>query len=184
MNLPKSILASFLAALVLALSAWVSIPIGPVPITMQLTAVFLIGILLPIQYAVLSIAFYLIFGILGVPLFAEGRSGYSVIAGPTGGYLVGFLIGVTVISYFTKQVRDNFLNEKPVKNHFTIMWACLMGSLIILGLGALWGKMSTGLPWGDILNHWLLPFLPGLLLKMAIAVLVAIRILKTKITLQ
>lgn len=184
MNLPKSLLLSFISALLLALSAWISIPIGPVPITMQLTAVFLIGILLPMQYAALSVALYLILGILGVPLFAEGRSGYSVIVGPTGGYLIGFLIGVIVISYLTKEVRYNFLNDKPVRNHLSIMWSCLIGAIVILSSGALWGKISTGLPWNEIFNYWLLPFLPGLLIKMAIAVLVAIQILKTKITLH
>ncbi|HPF47391.1 MAG TPA: biotin transporter BioY [Emcibacteraceae bacterium] len=184
MNFAKAIFISIAMALLLGLSSWISIPLGPVPITMQLTVVFLIGLLLPIKYAVFSLALYLILGASGVPIFAEGRSGFSVLTGPTGGYLLGFLMAAALISHLTKAVRNNYLNDMPDKNNLKILWACLAGSLIILGLGVGWGKVSTALPWGEIIKSWFLPFLPGLFVKMALAFIISIQILKTKITLR
>ena len=120
MNFAKAIFISIAMALLLGLSSWISIPLGPVPITMQLTVVFLIGLLLPIKYAVFSLALYLILGASGVPIFAEGRSGFSVLTGPTGGYLLGFLMAAALISHLTKAVRNNYLNDMPDKNNLKI----------------------------------------------------------------
>ncbi|MEZ5757066.1 MAG: biotin transporter BioY [Emcibacteraceae bacterium] len=184
MSFAKASFISFAMALLLGLSSWISIPLGPVPITMQLTIVFLIGILLPIKYAVFSLLVYLLLGASGVPIFADGKSGFSVIIGPTGGYLLGFLIAVALISFLTKDVRNNYLNNIQNKNNLKIIFACLAGSLIILGMGVGWGKVLTGLPWTEIIRSWFLPFLPGLFVKIALALIISIKLLKTKITLR
>ena len=78
----------------LAVSAWVSIPVGPVPVTLQTMVLALICTALTAREAVASVACYLLLGAVGLPLFSAMQGGLGVIAGPTGGYLWGFLVGM------------------------------------------------------------------------------------------
>ena len=78
----------------LAVSAWVSIPVGPVPVTLQTMVLALICTALTAREAVASVACYLLLGAVGLPLFSGMQGGLGVIAGPTGGYLWGFLAGM------------------------------------------------------------------------------------------
>ena len=82
----------------LAVSAWVSIPVGPVPVTLQTMVLALICTALTAREAVASVACYLLLGAVGLPLFSGMQGGLGVIAGPTGGYLWGFLAGITRVS--------------------------------------------------------------------------------------
>jgi biotin transport system substrate-specific component len=87
--------AALLAAL-LAVSAVVAVPIGAVPLTLQVFVVVLIALLVPPSWAALAVGAYLLVGALGLPVFAGARGGLGVLVGPTGGYLVGFFIGAVV----------------------------------------------------------------------------------------
>lgn len=89
-----SILTGILAQLYLYL--------GPIPYTMQCMGVVLAGLLLPPRYSLLSIALYLMFIALGLPLAAGLRGGIAVLFGPTGGYLLGFLISAPFMSILTR----------------------------------------------------------------------------------
>ena len=87
--------AALLAAL-LAVSAVVAVPVGAVPLTLQVFVVVLIALLVPPSWAALAVGTYLLVGALGLPVFAGARGGLGVLVGPTGGYLVGFFIGAVV----------------------------------------------------------------------------------------
>ena len=87
--------AALLAAL-LAVSAVIAVPIGTVPLTLQVFVVVLIALLVPPGWAALAVGTYLLVGALGLPVFAGARGGLGVLVGPTGGYLVGFFIGAVV----------------------------------------------------------------------------------------
>lgn len=80
-----------LMAAVMAATGWVAIPIGSVPVTLQVFGVALSALLLPPMWAGLSLAAYVILGAGGVPVFAGGQAGLGVIVGPLGGYVIGFL---------------------------------------------------------------------------------------------
>lgn len=84
------------AALITALlvvSAWIVIPAGAVPITLQVLLVVLAALLLRPGWAMTTVGLYLVLGAVGLPVFSGGRGGLGVLAGPTGGYLVGFVVG-------------------------------------------------------------------------------------------
>lgn len=83
---------ALLAALIAA-GAWISLPIGQVPFTLQVLVVVLITLVLPPYEAGMAVAVYLLAGAVGAPVFSGGRAGLQVFAGPSGGYLVGFLLG-------------------------------------------------------------------------------------------
>ncbi|MBV1797255.1 biotin transporter BioY [Siccirubricoccus sp. G192] len=82
---------ALLGSAVLAASAQVSLPLWPVPATLQSLAVLLLGALGGARLGMASVAAYLLEGALGLPVFAGGLGGPAVLAGPTAGYLLGFL---------------------------------------------------------------------------------------------
>lgn len=93
---------------IMAVSAWVTVPLGPIPFTLQMFAiVFAIVVLTPKQ-AVAAIAGYLLIGAVGVPVFSGMRGGIGVLAGPTGGFLWGYLFGVAAAALFLYIVRSRF----------------------------------------------------------------------------
>jgi len=154
-------LCIFCGSLLLALMAQLSIQLWftPVPITMQTFGVMLIGALLGSKRGSLSILLYLGEGAVGLPVFAGGRGGIASLIGPTGGYLFAFVISAFVIG---------FLLEKGWKgNYFLTMIAFSIGSILTLGLGALWLSFYVGVE-----NAWIMgvyPFLIGCALKILTA---------------
>lgn len=108
----RSIAFTALSIAIITVSAWITVPIGPVPFTLQMFAVtFAILVLAPKQ-AIGAIAGYLALGAIGVPVFSGMRGGIGVLMGPTGGFLWGYLIGVSlavaVLALFRRRGIDNF----------------------------------------------------------------------------
>ena len=91
MSLRKKMLVSLFAAL-LCVSSYVVIPIGPVPVTLQVLFVLLAGAVLGAKMGALSVVIWVMLGAFGLPVFAGGKAGPMVLLGPTGGYLLGFVI--------------------------------------------------------------------------------------------
>lgn len=92
----RSIAFCGLTVALMAVSAWVSVPLGPVPFTLQTFAMVFALIALTPKQCIASIACYLAIGTIGIPVFASMRSGIGVILGPTGGFLWGWLVGALV----------------------------------------------------------------------------------------
>lgn len=90
---------------IMAVSAWVTVPLGPIPFTLQMFAVTFAVVVLSPKEAIASIAGYLLLGAVGVPVFSGMRGGIGVLAGPTGGFLWGYLLGVAAASLFLYAVR-------------------------------------------------------------------------------
>lgn len=80
-----------LLAACIAVGAWLQLPIGPVPVTLQPLFVYLAGYLLGPAGGATAVALYVAAGVLGLPVFAGGALGLGVLLGPTGGYLVGLI---------------------------------------------------------------------------------------------
>ena len=103
----KNLSLMALMSALLCLLAPISIPIGPVPITLSIFIIYIISYILDTKQAVLSVLIYLLIGAIGIPVFAGYKSGLAVILGPTGGYLVSYLIIVFISSYFNKKYYKN-----------------------------------------------------------------------------
>lgn len=113
------ILASIFAALT-AVSAFIKIPLPPVPFTMQIFIVILSGLLLGSKIAFSSQIVYIIIGLIGVPIFSNG-GGIGYIFNPTFGYLIGFAIAAFVVGKITEKV------QKPsIINYFTASFAGIL----------------------------------------------------------
>ena len=108
----RSIAFTALSIAIMAVSAWITVPIGPIPFTLQMFAItFAILVLTPRQ-AICAIAGYLVLGAIGVPVFSGMRGGIGVLMGPTGGFLWSYLIGVALaaglLALFRRRGIDNF----------------------------------------------------------------------------
>lgn len=121
----RSIAFVALSVALIAVSAWVTIPIGPVPFTLQMFAVTLAILVLAPKQAVAAIACYLLLGAIGVPVFSGMRGGFGVLAGPTGGFLIGYLLGVAlasvVLALFRRRGIDNLAVSIAAGVIFTIV---------------------------------------------------------------
>lgn len=167
MNPPEQlrmmVYASLLAALIAA-GAYIAIPIGPVPIVLQNLFVLLSGLLLGPRWGVASVSIYLLAGALGLPVFAGGVGGIGRFAGPTGGYLLGFLPAVYIIGLISNKAGGRMV--------FDVI-AMVCGSIIIYIIGVSWLKILTNMTLAKTLAVGMYPFLPGDILKIAAAIPIA-----------
>lgn len=143
----------------IALGARINVPMIPVPMTMQTFAVLLIAALGGRALGVQSVLAYLAQGAAGLPVFASG-AGLAYMAGPTGGYLAGFLLAAWV----TGSLADRGWNRGVLRPTSSV----LAGHAAIFALGVAWLQGFTG--WGAALASGVVPFLPGLALKTALVV--------------
>ena len=155
--------ASLMAALI-AVGAYISIPIGPVPIVLQNFFVYLSGLLLGRRWGFVSVSVYLIAGAVGLPVFAGGSGGIGRLIGPTGGYLVGFLPAVFFVGLIAEREGNQVLLDVA---------GMLCGTALIYLLGVAWLKIVTGMPAAKAMMVGMYPFLLGDALKIAVAVPVA-----------
>lgn len=148
-----------------ALMARITIPLPftPVPITGQTLAVLLTGAALGSRRGALSMAAYVLEGALGLPVFAGGTAGLKRLTGPTGGYLIGFIAAAFVIGWLAERGWD----RRPLSTAL----AMLIGNAVIYLFGLPWLALFLGGfsgPKGALMLG-LLPFIPGDLLKLALA---------------
>lgn len=157
------VFASLLAALMTA-GAYISIPVGPVPIVLQNMFVFLTGLLLGSRWGLASVGVYLLAGACGLPVFAGGMGGVGRIVGPTGGYLIGYLPAVFIVGYISKKGKGRVARD---------IIGMLAGTIFLYACGVAWLKTLTGMPWPKTLAVGMYPFLIGDALKIAAAAAIA-----------
>ena len=154
-----------LCCALLAVSAWVSIPLGPVPFTLQtLVLAMLPGVLAP-REAVLTVATYLVLGVVGLPVFSNMMGGLGVILGPTGGFLWGFLIGMVAATAIVR------IERLPQAVCDTLSRGVLL--LISYALGTVQLMIVGSLTLPAALAAAVVPFVVPDAIKMAVGVVVA-----------
>jgi biotin transport system substrate-specific component len=145
-----------------ALTAQVEIPLWPVPLTLQTLGVLFTGAVLGSRRGALALLLYLTEGALGLPVFAGGASGVGYMLGPTGGYLVGFVVAAGVVGRLAQRGWDRRLVWAAV--------AMVIGNVIIYACGVAWLAVFLGDLWGALVKGMLL-FVVGDLIKIAVAAL-------------
>jgi len=165
----RTVLTAAFTALISA-GAFVILPVGPVPIVLTTLFVVLSGLLGGFRIGVYSVVVYLILGILGLPVFAGGAGGFAVIAGPRGGYLMGYLLAAATSGLIFRSGNGN----SGIANILLASFAALLAAASIYLPGLIWLQITLGLEWGKVLNIGLLPFIPGDLLKTVAAVVLTV----------
>ena len=145
-----------LGSWLIALLAQVRIPIGPVPITSQTLGVLLVGALLGSRQGPLSVAIYLGYGLIGLPVFAGGTTGMGRLMGPTGGYLVGFVVAALVVGFLSERGWRGRLRRAAA--------AMVIGNVCVYAVGLPWLASFMGAR--AALRFGLICFIPGDVLKL------------------
>ncbi len=149
--------------LLLFLMSQITIPLNPIPITLQSVAVMIIGLKFNRRIAVSSLSVYLLLGICGVPVFACFSSGYQTLFGGLScGYLIGFVVAVIVMSYFNKLFESRLF----VRN----ILSCLVGTVVIYVCGVGW--LSVGMGIEQAIKVGLLPFIVSDMAKILVLVII------------
>ena len=109
----RSIAFVGLTIAIMAVSAWVTVPLGPVPFTLQMFALTFAIVVLAPRECIAAVTGYLLLGAVGVPVFSGMRGGIGVLAGPTGGFLWGYLLGAAAAALFLWVVRQRVGEKAP-----------------------------------------------------------------------
>jgi len=150
-----------------AVGAWITIPLGPVPVTLQVMMVILSGLLLGSRLGFLSQLLYVLAGMIGFPVFSGFSGGLAHVFGPTGGYIVAFPLAAFVVGDITERSGFGFKGS-------------LLGSLLGLGiiylLGWLWLGVYLGNSFWAAFKVGVLPFIGIDVAKAFLAVAIAKRV--------
>lgn len=165
-NTKQMILVGLFAALTAA-GAFIQIPLGTVPVTLQVLFTALAGVMLGARLGALSQLVYVVIGLLGVPVFAGGTGGVSAVISPTFGYLTGFIFG----AYVTGKISES--STRP--GFIRLFTAALAGVAVIYAIGVpylyliLNNVIGKNVTFAAVLKIGFYVFIPGDLLKCAIA---------------
>ncbi len=151
-----------LMAAVLCILAPLSVPIGPVPISLATFIVYLMAFLLGSRMSVVSCQVYLLIGLAGLPVFSGFSGGPAKLLGPTGGYLIGYL--------FAAFISGLFIEKFPRRIILHII-GMVLGTAVLYFFGTCWLAYQMELSFPAALAAGVLPFLPGDALKIAVAAL-------------
>ncbi len=139
------------------------LPFSPVPISLTNLAVYFAIYVLGTKRGSLSYFIYLLVGMAGLPVFSAFTGGPGKLLGPTGGYLIGFLFMAVICGYFIDRWA----------NHMALCFlGMVLGTLICYLFGTLWLSYQAGMPFRAALAVGVVPFIPGDLAKIIIAMLI------------
>jgi len=134
------------------------LPFTPVPLTGQTFAVLLTGAALGSIRGMLSMLLYTVVGLIGVPWFAEGASGFAM---PSFGYIIGFIAAAGLVGWLAERGWTRTAVDTAL--------AMVLGNVVIYGIGVTWLKFSLGATWATAIDMGMTPFLLGDGLKILLA---------------
>jgi biotin transport system substrate-specific component len=155
----------FLGAFIISIGAQICVPCIPVPLTLQTLGILLVASRLGARLSALSVLLYLVEGLAGIPVFAEFSWGQSVILGPSGGYLIGFVPAAYLTGILLKRsVNRTFLS---------VFLAGLAGEIVLLSIGYL--QLAHFIGFADAYTCGILPFILGDFLKLTVFAMTTLR---------
>lgn len=152
--------ALFTALIIIGGYISIPIPVGPVPVALADFFVMLAGLFLGFKYGLISTVLYIALGALGLPVFAGGKAGLAVIAGPTGGFLFGYLLMTASIGLIAGKRKPSIV---------IILAALIVGNILLYAVGVPWLKFQMNISWTAALAAGLTPFIAGIVIKIAAA---------------
>jgi biotin transport system substrate-specific component len=166
--------ASMFGALT-AIGAFISVPLYPVPVTLQTVFTALSGFLLGGVGGALSQVVYVLLGIIGLPVFSGGKSGLGVLFGPTGGYLIGFIIAAYVMG--------RIVEARKAGGTWWLLLSFIAGEIVIYGCGVSQLSQVAHMGFIKTLAIGVFPFLLGDALKCAAAILITLAVRRQQLRL-
>lgn len=173
MTIKKITMMSFFTALI-AIGAFIKIPIPVLPFTLQFLFTMLAGLLMGGKLGAISVAMYIMLGLMGLPIFTQG-GGLGYVVMPTFGYLIGFLIG----SYVTGKIA----NMVPNPSYKRLLASNFIGLLIVYGLGMVYYYyisnfyLHTPIGIGALFLYCFILAVPGDIVLCIVAAIIAKRLI-------
>ncbi|MBQ3053899.1 MAG: biotin transporter BioY [Clostridia bacterium] len=151
---------SFFAALT-AVFSWIiiPIPISPVPINLGIVSPILAGLILGSKMGALSQIIYLLLGTVGLPIFAGFKGGISVITGPTGGFLIGYILAAYITGILYKYIK---------REKYKVLFSVIAGVIMTYICGGIFYAYLFNTSLKASLFITVLPFIPGDILKVVL----------------
>jgi biotin transport system substrate-specific component len=165
----KSIALIALMTAVTCVLAPLSLPIGPVPISLTNLAIYLALYILGMKKGTISYIVYLFIGLVGVPVFSGFTGGPAKLIGPTGGYLIGFVFMAMIAGIFIDKFKGKMVPS---------MVGMILGTLVCYGFGTAWLAYQGQMNFKAALLAGVIPFIPGDLIKMVLAAVFGPQIIK------
>ena len=157
-----SLTVSGLTAAVLCVLGPITVPIGPVPVSLMTLVLFVTAYVLGVRMSLMSLIVYLLLGAAGLPVFSGYQGGLAKLAGPTGGYLVGYLLLTLLCGTAAEHSR---------RNPTAVLAGMVLGTAALYVFGTAWFMLSTGTTLLASLSLCVFPFVLLDLAKMAVALL-------------
>ena len=155
------VMTAVMAAVISAVAPF-ALPIGPIPITLGTLVMYLAGYVLGGKRAGAAVLVYVLLGAVGVPVFNGFTGGLGVVAGPTGGYIIGFI----PLALLSGLMVERFPNSRVIQ-----FGGMIFASAVLYALGTAWFCVQAGKSLAAALSVCVFPFIPGDLGKMVVAML-------------
>lgn len=155
-----------MAALICVLGP-LSLPIGPVPISLTNLAIYITLYAVGMKKGTISYFIYLLVGLVGLPVFSGFSSGPGKLLGPTGGYLIGFIFMTLIGGYFI---------DKFISKWYLCVFGMILGTSVCYTFGTVWLAYQANMTAKAALTAGVIPFIAGDLLKIFIAVYIGPKI--------
>jgi len=167
------VMCALFAALTAVLSQiMVPLPFTPIPINLALLAVWVCGGVLGAKKGAISMLVYILLGAVGVPVFVGLNAGLGALAGPTGGYIIGYIPSVIVFALLVRHREASERTKKTAKDFFFMIIRGLPAMAACYAPGTFWFMITTGVGFVESLVLCVIPFIPGDALKVIAAVFV------------
>ena len=141
-----------------------TIPVSPIPISRANRAICLSVLILGMKFGTLSCLLYLLIGLIGLPVFSGFSGGVGKLAGPTGGYLVGYIFLALIGGYFADKFPGTGIRERVMQAA-----GLLLGAVVLDAFGTIWLAYMAHMGFGEALWAGVIPFIPGDLAKIFLA---------------
>ena len=162
-SLLRKTFAVLAGSLLIAVAAQFSVPIGPVPLSLQTLAILTIGLTFGSRLGAITLLAYLAEGAAGLPVFSNGGAGLAYMMGPTGGFLIGFVLTAWVAGLAAARGWTNSVVK-------TLPLA-LIAAVVLYIPGLIWPSIMLGTDWAALWSGWMAPFLTGDVIKAVLATL-------------
>ncbi len=159
----KMITFTALMTAVMCIVSPLSIPIGPVPITLSVACVFLCVYALGTKLGTLACGIYILLGLVGLPVFSGFAGGPAKLFGPTGGYIIGYI--------FMALISGWFIDRFPMKRFYLQVVGMLLGLAVLYVFGTAWFVFQMKVTFAEALSMCVIPFVALDCAKIALALL-------------
>lgn len=154
---------------VICVLAPIAVPVGPVPVSLATFAIMFAGFLLGSKWGTVASVIYLIIGLVGIPVFAGYSAGLARIAGPTGGYLIGYIALAFICGY----AYDRFgRGQTKAKRYVPMAVGAIVGTIVLYAIGTAWFCIQSNTGVIPALGLCVFPFLLGDAIKIVAVCLV------------